>query len=660
MLCSVLALLSACAPSRVAGPDDADGVAGAVPADTQQMLIVDCLLPGQVRKLGQALTYLAPRRPVKTAAADCEIRGGEYVAYDRADYATALKIWLPQAREGDPEAQTYVAQIYEQGLGVEPDYVLAAEWYRKAAEQGYARAQIGLGYLYEKGLGVSADLVEAMNWYRRASGLSGDLEFVSSVEQQARATQAQELTTLRGEVERLTEQTDTLKRQLTDARRKLKDARSQKQTLEGQIQALQRRKDALRQPSSASQIQDLGQLDQELQQRHAQLQRQQSDIDRLQGAADQYRSELTRLAAQQSPGGPSIDLIDPPLMATRGVPSVTLRSIAKQREIAGRITAPAGIKLFNVNQQAVPVADDGAFRTMIPLTSAQTEVNMVVVDQRGRRAVLQFVIVTPATGPAAAPTAGAVRAGAVPFGRFHALIIGNNSYTYLPKLNTAINDAEGVAEVLRGRYGFSTTVLVDADRRAIISALYELRQRLSEDDNLLIYYAGHGELDLASGQGYWLPVDAETANPANWLSNDAVTDMLNAIRARHIMVVADSCYSGTMTRTSIARLDVTLPPALKEKWLRLMAHSRSRTALTSGGLAPVLDEGGGRNSVFAKAFIAALQTNHDILQGYSLYQSVTDSVRSRAARLGVTQIPEYAPIRRAGHETGQFLFMAGR
>lgn len=68
------------------------------------------------------------------------------------------------------------------------------------------------------------------------------------------------------------------------------------------------------------------------------------------------------------------------------------------------------------------------------------------------------------------------------------------------------------------------------------------------------------------------------------------------------------------------------------------------------------DEGGGRNSVFAKAFIAALQTNHDILQGYSLYQSVTDKVRSRAARLGVTQIPEYAPIRRAGHENRSVSF----
>jgi TPR repeat protein len=96
--------------------------------------------------LGRSLVYLAPRRPIKTSAQDCETRGGEYVAYDRSDYATALKIWLRQAKEGDKVAQTYVGEIYETGLGVQPGYVPAAEWYRKAAEQGYEQAQINLGY----------------------------------------------------------------------------------------------------------------------------------------------------------------------------------------------------------------------------------------------------------------------------------------------------------------------------------------------------------------------------------------------------------------------------------------------------------------------------------------------------------------------------------
>jgi hypothetical protein len=111
------AILSAC----VATAPTVDEQSAPVPqADANKLLVVDCLLPGQIRKLGQAMTYLSARRPIKTTAGDCEIRGGEYVAYDRANYATALKVWLPPAQEGDPAAQTYVGEIYEKGLGLTP------------------------------------------------------------------------------------------------------------------------------------------------------------------------------------------------------------------------------------------------------------------------------------------------------------------------------------------------------------------------------------------------------------------------------------------------------------------------------------------------------------------------------------------------------------
>jgi hypothetical protein len=71
----------------------------------EDLLIVDCLLPGQVRKLGRAATYMSARRPIRTTQADCEIRGGEYVSYDRANYQTALKVWMGQAESGDAEEQ---------------------------------------------------------------------------------------------------------------------------------------------------------------------------------------------------------------------------------------------------------------------------------------------------------------------------------------------------------------------------------------------------------------------------------------------------------------------------------------------------------------------------------------------------------------------------
>ena len=105
-LACVLALLPLASGSG-SGPATAQNPAGrgrrpTGPGAVEGFMVVDCLLPGQIRQLGGKVTYVTARRAVKTAARDCEIRGGEYVSLDRANYATALKVWLPLAEQGDP------------------------------------------------------------------------------------------------------------------------------------------------------------------------------------------------------------------------------------------------------------------------------------------------------------------------------------------------------------------------------------------------------------------------------------------------------------------------------------------------------------------------------------------------------------------------------
>jgi len=90
-------------------------------------------------------------------------------AYNRGDYQTALKKFLPLADQGDAGAQTYLGVMYAEGQGVPQDYVEAQKWYRRAADQGHTRAQTNLGSMYGKGLGVPQDDAEALKWYRRAA-----------------------------------------------------------------------------------------------------------------------------------------------------------------------------------------------------------------------------------------------------------------------------------------------------------------------------------------------------------------------------------------------------------------------------------------------------------------------------------------------------------
>jgi hypothetical protein len=123
------------------------------------------------------------------------------------------------------------------------------------------------------------------------------------------------------------------------------------------------------------------------------------------------------------------------------------------------------------------------------------------------------------------------------------------------------------------------------------------------------------------------------------------------------MVVVDSCYAGALTRSSVARLRSGMTAAEREHWLRTMSTKRARTVLTSGGLAPVMDSGGGQHSVFAKALLEVLSANSEILDGQRLHREVAARVAYAAANMQFDQVPEYAPIRFAGHEAGEFFLI---
>ena len=248
----------------------------------------------------------------------------------------------------------------------------------------------------------------------------------------------------------------------------------------------------------------------------------------------------------------------------------------------------------------------------------------------------------------ASPPAFAAR-GEAGFGRFHALVIGNNDYRHLPPLKTAVGDATAAAELLRDRYGYAVTLLKNATRADILRAFNRLRAELTESDNLLIYYAGHGTLDRVTETGYWLPVDAEEDSDLNWVPNEAVSRHLRGMSARHVMVIADSCYSGTLVRDANAQ---PRTGAERDAWLARVSEKRSRTAITSGGLEPVVDGGADGHSVFSGAFLRALAENRGILEGSALFQRI-----SRPIVVAADQTPAYADIRKAGHEGGEFLFI---
>lgn len=619
--------------------------------NAEDLMIVDCLLPGQIRKLGRQATYLSARRPVRTTQADCEIRGGEYVSFDRANYQTALKVWLDGAMAGNPEAQNNVGEIYSKGLGTAPDYGMAFQWFKKAADQGYGRARINLGFLYEQGLGVAQDQAAALNLYREASGLQDELLYASVVQVQISAKDEQ-ITGLRQQVAAGAAESAGLRQQVQQLQRELQQRRGALQEAQRQLSDTQAKLAQARQ----RQDDDLSRL----------LENQ------LLAQEEQINSQRTQLASLEQRAGaaaggqyaavPMLEILDPVFVATRGRNTAVYRGGPGKREVVGRVTSPQLVSAITVNGQPAAINANGGFSAAVDVPEGGAQVQVAAVDRQGARAQIDFTLLPQAAG-AASPRSGPAGDGSLPrgvkLGRYYAVVIGNNSYRdpAYPTLKSAANDANAIAAMLRSRYGYETTLVLNGGRLEILTALNEMREKLKPTDNLLIYYAGHGEID-ARGQGYWVPTDGAANADKTWISNAAISDILNTVQARHVLVVADSCYSGTMTRASAPTFDAgTMPPEKWASWVKAMADGRSRTALTSGGVQPVPDTGTGRHSYFARAFLNVLQDNNRLLEAQRLFREVSTSLALGAIDSPVPQVPEYSPIRYAGHESGEFFFM---
>jgi hypothetical protein len=498
----------------------------------QDLEIVECLLPGQVRQLGKS-TYLTQRRPTRTTTAECRIRGGEYVAYDRADYKSALRIWMAAAEAGDADAQNNVGEIYERGLGGEPNYEAAVIWYQKAADQGYTRALFNLGTLYEQGLGVEKDRLKALNLYRRAWGLPEDSVMYTSAAQH-------EQEQLRAELLKVVAEKD----------------------------------------------QQLGLLGKQLKQLESDAQRRQSTPAASGDAAKEIEALKSWIAKLET----------------------------ERRSSTGRLDAlPA--------QTREPVS-----RTPAPLLDSQAQARL---------------------------------AKGVDFGRYYALIIGNQDYQLLEHLQTPRTDAERAGQILRDKYGFTVQVIEDANDVAMLRALNDLNRVLRPNDNVLIYYAGHGtRLATANvNAGYWLPVNAERPpQDTFWVANEQVTAHVARLVARRVLVIADSCYAGLLS-SEPSEIIFGNEGQFSLDYVKYKLPKRARLVLASGGDEPVLDAGGQGNSIFARAFLDVLTANSGILSTTALFTQVQERVKTGAARSHVTQVPELKAIKAAGHELGDFFFV---
>jgi hypothetical protein len=391
-----------------------------------------------------------------------------------------------------------------------------------------------------------------------------------------------------------------------------------------------------------------------------------------QAEVNQQNRAIASLQARIGAGGgveqaanSTLVMIEPQVFATRsGSNTGVVHGAPGPHDLVGRVTNPAVISKLTVNGTPVAVGANGAFKAQVNVPAGGASVQVAMLGRAGDRKVLDFNVIMQAggTNTAVASAGGSGGVGSVPgnvrLGNNYAVVIGNNSYQDpgFPALQSAVSDATAVSQELKTRYDYQTTLLRNASRLEILTALNAMREKLGADDNLLIYFAGHGELQ--GKQGYWIPTDARDKAPNTWIANATISDYLTNMKSKHVLVVADSCYSGTLTRAGVASFDNGSMSADKwTAWVDKMLAGKSRTALTSGGVQPVLDTGTGKHSYFTRAFLNVLQDNNRMLEAQRLYREVSSSIALAAIDSPIAQTPGYSPIQFAGHESGDYFFV---
>ena len=234
--------------------------------------------------------------------------------------------------------------------------------------------------------------------------------------------------------------------------------------------------------------------------------------------------------------------------------------------------------------------------------------------------------------------------------KYYAVLIAIDDYQgdeWAP-LKTPVNDANSLSDVLTGKYGFEEVVTIfdkDATRANIIDNIDRLAQRISAEDNLLVYFSGHGI--KIEEEGYWVPADARTKERSQLIPNSEIKNALAKTVSRHALIMVDACFSGTIFKSSTLSINNDGTSSYYKK----VDELASRQAITAGGLEPVPD-GAGDHSTFAKYLIKFLKKNQkDNYDAGELYAQLKYPIQANSPN-----IPQFGHIQNSGHEGGQFIF----
>ena len=344
---------------------------------------------------------------------------------------------------------------------------------------------------------------------------------------------------------------------------------------------------------------------------------------------------------------PVVVITEPDVDLKRGFKIVKTKKIP----VRGKATDKDGIYEVLINGVDATVQEDGTFYANVPLKIGTNELVVKATDIKQASSTKRFTIKRKSPDVDVDNTTTVVDNGEkldVGFGKYYALLIGVSDYneaSNVPNLEgLPTKDAKDLRDVLVNKYSFQEENVIllnnSPTENQILREFVKLKKKVTNKDNVLIFYAGHGIYDEATETGSWLPSDADPEYGLNLISNSTIKDYIKGINSKHTLLISDACFSGSIFKT---RSYKTAPKSIKRKF-----ELPSRKAITSGTLKTVPNK-----SVFLKYLIDRLRNNNELyLTARKIFDRIEEPVMNNSKN-----VPQYGTIQEVGDEGGDFVFI---
>lgn len=336
---------------------------------------------------------------------------------------------------------------------------------------------------------------------------------------------------------------------------------------------------------------------------------------------------------------PEIIIIEP--STNRGLKLVSSKESVM---IRGTATDASGLKSVTINGQPVYSKETGDFWGNIELASGENHVVITATDFADNVAIKKVQIERSSGITKETINAGEADKGKA--GKNFAFIIASQNYNdpAIPSLEKPIPDGVRLKLILKNNYNFNEenmVTLFNPTRAEFRQKFQSVNEQLHPEDNIIIFYAGHGIWVDTEKKGYWLLTDAQRDDLNSWMSNKEVLDMIADLPARNTLLITDACFSGSVFKTRGLGEDASAP-------FVAMDNKISRVAITSGNDTEVPDE-----SIFMKHLIKALSQNKE---KYLTAQKMFVNQIIEAVMAESDTEPRYGTLESAGHVGGDYIF----